>query len=187
MEIKDYLKEYPIVGIISNYKVNLNFSGKVKDLDIKDINKGLKIVGLSEDIINKELNDLTISEKWKVDLLTKIHKDIIIVGNLSSDLIFKDREYMKKLFIKLNRDYDKKIIVIDNKVDVFMNLVKKIYVLDNKKIVYETSDFYDDKLYTYTKMPNIVDFIKYVNKDNEKLAESIEIYELIKDIYREVS
>ena len=187
MEIRKFLKEYPIVGIISNYKVNLEFSGKIKDLDIKDLNKGLKIVGLTEEILDKELEELTISEIWKVDLLTKIHKDIIIVGNLSNDLIFKDREYMKKLFIKLNRDYDKKIIVIDNKVDIFMNLAKKIYVLNNKKIVYETSDFFDDKLYNYVKMPKIVEFIKYTNNDQNKLIETIDIYELIKDIYREVS
>lgn len=186
MEIKDILKDNEIVGVVSNYKINLKDTGKVKDLNIKELNKGLKIVGLDESIAEKYLTELTISEIWKIDLLSKIHKDTIIVGNLSNDLIYRDREYMKKLFIKLNTNYHKKIVIIDNKVDVFMNLVKRVFVIKNKEVIYETSDFYDDKLYEYVTIPKIVDFVKTVNKTN-KLNKTTEIYELLKDIYRSVS
>ena len=59
--------------------------------------------------------------------------------------------------------------------------------MKDKKIIYVADDFYDDELYKYVNIPNIVDFIKFVNNDNKRLDNNIEIYELIKDIYRSVS
>ena len=187
MEIKEITKNRKIVGVISAYKSQLKKSGKISDLDIKNIKKGIKIVGLNENIIDKDIDDLTISEKWKIELLTKLHMDTIIVGNLSSNLILKDREFIKKLLKKLAIDYNKKIVVIDNDVNSFVNLTENIIVLKDKKIIYETADFYDEKLYEFIEKPKIIEFIDYVNKKDRKLNNNLEIYELIKDIYRSVS
>ncbi len=184
--MKDIIKKYEIIGIVSNYKISLDNSLKVKDLDIKNLPQALKMVGLTEDCIDKFINDLTLSELFKVDLATKLNKDIIVIGGLSNYLNYKDQEYIKKILTKLNQDYHKYIIVIDENVKVFINLVKRIYVLDNKNIVYETSDFYDLELYKYTKMPKIIEFINYVNQNN-KINKTLDIYELIKDIFRSVS
>ena len=59
--------------------------------------------------------------------------------------------------------------------------------MQNKTIIYETEDFFDDNLYKYVKCPKIIEFIKYVNKDGKKLENNTDIYELIKDIYRSVT
>ena len=145
------------------------------------------MVNLDESLIDKDINELTINELCKIDLMTKLSKDIIIVGNLSNCLNYKDIEYMKKLFIKLNKDYNKKIVVIDEDINVFFNLTKDIFIMKNKEIIYETNDFFDDKLYEYVNMPKIIEFIKYVNKDKKRLDDTTDIYELIKDIYRGIS
>jgi len=186
MEIKEILKNKEIIGIVSNYQINLN-DVYIKDLNIKNVDKALIMVGLDNSFLDKRVSELTLSEKFKVDLATKLDKDIIIVGNLSKNLIYKDIEYIKKLLLKLNVDYRKKIVVIDEDVNVFMNLVKHIYVMKNKELIYDTFDFYDDNLYKYVKMPKIVEFIKYVNKNSKRLDNTVEIYELIKDIFRRLS
>ena len=187
MEIKDILNNYGVIGVISNYQNNLNKDKMVIELNINNLNNALKMVGLNDTFINKKVKDLSLSEQTKLDLATKLTNDIIIIGNLANTLNYKDLDFIKKLLLKLNKEYNKKIVVIDNKVDVFFNLTKRIIVLQNKTILYETEDYFDDNLYKYVKMPKIIEFIKYVNKDNKKLDNNIDIYELIKDIYRSVS
>jgi len=186
MEIKELLNTYEIIGIVSNYQSSLP-NVLVKDLNIKNINKALVMVELDESVLNKNVSDLTLSELFKVDLITKLDRDVIIIGNLSKNLIYKDIEFIKKLLLKLNNEYNKKIVIIDENINVFMNVVKYIYVMKNKEIIYSTNNFYDDELYRYVKMPKIVEFIKYVNKNEKRIDETLEIYELIKDIFRRLS
>jgi energy-coupling factor transporter ATP-binding protein EcfA2 len=187
MEMKDLLNKYNIIGVISNYKHHLDLNNKVKDLNVNNLDNALKMVSLDNIDINKELKDLSISELWKIDLMTKLNSEIIIIGNMSNSLNYKDRELMKKLFIKLSRNYNKKIVIIDENVELFFDLVKRIVVLNNKKVIYETSDFFDLELYKYTNIPKIIDFITYINSDKRRLNQTTDIYELIKDIYRSVS
>lgn len=186
MEIKDIIKDKEIIGIVSNYQHSLE-NGLVKDLNIKNIEKALLMVNLDNKVLNKKIDELTLNELFKVDLLTKLDKEIIIIGNLSKNLIYRDIEFIKKLLLKLNKEYNKKIVIIDENIDVFINLVNYIYVLKNKQIVYSTNDYFDDELYEYVKCPKIIEFIKYVKKDGKKVDETLEIYELIKDIFRRLS
>jgi len=187
MEIKDILNEFNIIGVVGNYQGSSKLKGKIKDLKIKNISSALKMVGLDDSCLEKNISDLSISEQWKLELASKLDENIIIIGNLYNSLIYKDREYMKKLFNKLCNQYSKKIVIIDNNVNSFIGIAKKILVMKNKKIIYETNDLFDQELYKYVKMPKIIDFIKYVNKDSIKVDKTTDIYELIKDIYRRVS
>mgnify|MGYP003571264118 CR=1 FL=1 len=187
MELKDILKDKGIIGVIGNYKSNVVLDGKVKDLNIKNINKGLKLVGLDDTYLEKNVNELTINELWKIELLTKLKDKCIIVGNLSSSLNYKDGEFIKKLFIKLVNDYKIQIVVIDKDITAFFNLTKDIFVLENNKVIYQTNNYFDDELYKYVNMPKIIEFIKYINNNGKNIQETVDIYELIKDIYRRAS
>ena len=187
MELKSILDKYGLIGVISTFKSTLNMESTVRELNINNLSKALKMVGLTDDVIDKKLSDLTMSEVWKVELASKLQKEMIIVGNMSTSLNAKEIDYMQKLFLKLNNNYHKKIVVIDNSMEVFINFVKKVYVIKNKEIVYNTEDFFDKRLYDYTNMPKIVEFINYVNQDGKVLNNNTDIYELIKDIYRSAS
>lgn len=187
MEIKDLVNKYGIIGVISNYKCSLKMAGTVKDLGINNSLNALKMVGLDKEVYEKKMVDLSLSELWKIDLATKLNEKIIIIGNLASSLNHKDLLYMQKLLLKLHEDYGKKIVIIDEDVKVFFNVVKYVVVLEDKQIIFATDNFFDKELYMYVKMPEIISFLTYVNKDGKKLQETIDIYELIKDIYRNVS
>ena len=180
------LKNNEIIGVVSNYQHTMD-DVLVKDLKVKNILKAIVMVNLDNKVLDKRVSELSLSELVKVNLITKLDKDIIVIGNLSKSLINKDIEYIKKLLLKLNKEYNKKIVIIDDDINVFMNIVKCIYVLKNKELIYSTDNFFDEELYNYVKMPKIVEFIKYVNKDNKRIDETLEIYELIKDIFRRLS
>ncbi len=187
MELKDILKEEGIVGVISQYEFSLDLNKKVSSIEIKNRDKAFQMVNLPNNIKEKYLQDLTLSELFKIDLISKLDEEIIIIGNISGCLNFKEAEFIKKLLLKLVTVYHKKIIVIDSSVQTFFNLVKKIVVINGKNILYETDNFYDDDLYKYAKIPKIIEFVKFVNQDKKRINKTTDIHELIKDIYRSVS
>ena len=63
-----------IIGIISNSYKNIDYGDKdVKDIITKKVNESLKMVKLDESILTKKFNDLSISNKNKVILASKLH------------------------------------------------------------------------------------------------------------------
>lgn len=186
MEIKEYLDKYGIVGVVSNYKISLDLDSTVSDLNIKNFEKACKMVKIDGNILNKKLSELSVSELFKVEFMSKLDKKVIIIGNMSSRLILKDIEYFKKLIIKLNSEYNKKFVIIDKDISVFFDLVKRVFVVNSKKVLYSTSDFFDDKLYRYASEPQVVKFIKCVNKKKKILKNNTDILEVLKDIYRSI-
>ena len=68
------LKNKDIIGVVSSYQSSLS-DGLVKNLEIKNVSKALKMVGLDESFLNKSVNELSLSEKFKIDLATKLDKE----------------------------------------------------------------------------------------------------------------
>ena len=102
--------------------------------------------------------------------------------NLSNNIV----EYIKKLVYKLNKMYDKNIIICSNNIDIYLNIIKDIVIFDKGNIVYQGNDLYNSKIYKYIDEPNIVSFIKYLDRKGHKFDRYIDIKELLKAIYRDV-
>ena len=81
MEMKELVNDRGIIGIISSYKSNFDYHGKVKDLKVKDISKALQIVGLDDSYLDKDIDSLGNSDLFKMELITKLDSDFIIVGD----------------------------------------------------------------------------------------------------------
>ena len=112
--------------------------------------------------------------------------EVLILNDFEKGLSFKERDYFKKLFIKLKTKFNKTIILLSRKLDFVMDLVDKVYVINKGKVVLEGNKdiFYDDKLYKYVDMPKIVEFTKYVELQGYKINEYTDFKELIKELYR---
>ena len=127
-------------------------------------------------------------EKKKVKLacLMSYNPEVLILNDFEKGLSFKERDYFKKLFIKLKTKFNKTIILLSRKLDFVMDLVDKVYVINKGKVVLEGNKdiFYDDKLYKYVDMPKIVEFTKYVELQGYKINEYTDFKELIKELYR---
>lgn len=186
MELKNILNKYKLIGVLSNYESNINENKLVKTILKDNLEKKLKLVNLDTSILNKKYKSLSLSEKFKVDLLTKINKKTILIGGLGTNLNYKDRIFIKKLLQKISNNYDKSIIIIDDDLSSIMDICKYFIVVKNKKIIYKTSDVYDDNLYKYVSIPPIIEFVKYIQNKGIKIDNYIDNYELLKAIYRSI-
>ena len=176
--------EGKIIGVITNENQVEDFSNKkVNEIILFKVDDSLKMVGLPIDLKNKIYDDLSSRDKSKVLLASKLNNKCIILRDFSKGLIKKDIEIFKILFKKI-ASYDKKIILIDHNLELFINCVDKIYNIENDEIVYSTNNIFDKKLYSHIDMPQIVKFIFKCKEFGINLDEYNELDELIKAIYR---
>lgn len=156
----------------------------------KHIADSLKIVGLSEDYLDRNPNTLSFTEKKKVMLACAMsyNPSLLILEDFEKGLIFREREYFRKLFLKLKNKFNKTIILIGTDISFMFEIVNKLYVINNGKLVLSGGKelYYDDKLYKYIEIPKIVEFTKYVQDCGHSILEYTDIKELIKELYRNV-
>lgn len=156
----------------------------------KHIVDSLKIVGLTEDYLDREISTLSYIEKKKVMLACVIcyNPSVIIIENFEKGLIFREREYFKKLFLKLKNKFNKTIILLGTDLTFWFELVDKVYVINKGKLVLSGGNeiYYDNKLYRYIELPKIIEFTKYVQDCGYNILEYTDIKELIKELYRNV-
>ncbi len=150
----------------------------------------LKLVHLEEDILNKKMNVLSISEKLKIELA------ILLIQNVGSiildkfDIYFMEKEllFFKKLFKKLVKKYQKTFIFLNSDITFLFDLADKIVVKENKReyFVLENPTFYENELYSLVEKPKIVEFVNYLNDSGKKILPYTDLKELLKAIFREV-
>ena len=173
-----------IIGVICDKRNINNYDGKtVKEIIINKPNESLRMVKLDTSILDKNYNDLSSRNKSKVIIASKLLDDVIMLEDITKGLIKSDIEYLKKLFKKIS-EYNKKIIIIDNNMEMFIDCVDNIYVIKNDTIIYNTQDIYDAQLELYCDEPKIVKFTIQSSKYGVRIQHYKEIDELLKAIYR---
>lgn len=184
---KDRFIENTVKKEISLVMNNYNF--KVKNVT-KHISDSMRIVGLNDSYMDRDPNKLSSIEQKKVLLASIIsyNPELIILESFFDGMNYRDREYFKKLFLKLRSKFAKTIIVLEKNPEYLFNLVDKVYVINKGDVVLkgDQSIFYNDKLYKYVNISPIVDFTKYVQSLDHNILEYTDIKELIKEIYRHV-
>ncbi len=173
-----------IIGVVSSdYEIE-DFSGKlVKDIVLKKPDAALKMVGFTENMLDKSFDELSTGNKNRVILASKLQEKTIVLVNFSLGLTSKDIEFFKKLFVRV-ASYGRKIILVDNNSELLFNLVDKVYVINDGKIVFETSNLYDSNLGKYIDLPKLVEFTFLCENKGIKINHYKEIHELLKAIYR---
>ena len=175
-----------------NLYEELVYLNKIYKLDYKDVNKkindSIKMANLYNSYLYRDFDNMTNNELKLSSLVVALflNPKVIILDyfekNLSNNII----EYIKKLLFKLNKMYDKNIIICSNNIDLYLNIIKDIVIFNNGNIVYSGNDLYNSKIYKYIDAPNIISFIKYLDKKGHKFDRYIDIKELLKAIYRDV-
>ena len=184
------------VNISNDILVEDYIKQKIKDKNVnfKNINKrieeSLNIVNLDVKLLKRKMSELS-SNEYKLVLLgasLACNPDLIIINSLFNNMIYKEQEYFKKLFLKISKKFKKTIILVNEDISFIMNLVNKIFVINKGKIVYtgNKDSFYDSELYRYVDIPKIIEFTNYVNSLGHNILQYTEFNELIKEIYRNV-
>lgn len=166
-----------------------NFGYKASNMT-KHIVDSLKIVGIGEEYLDRDPNTLSFTEKKKVMLASAMsyNPNVLVLEDFDKGLLFKEREYFRKLFLKLKNKFNKTIILITKDLTAMFDLVDKMHVINKGKLVISGGKeiFYDNKLYKYVEMPKIVEFTKYAQECGHSILEYTDIKELIKELYRNV-
>ena len=202
-----YIKSLKInkkVGIINDDTIKCN---RVKDqllyyvnkykyrLDILDdrFNEIIKMLNISESILNKDVFDISESEYYKVLIGSVLlyNPEVIIFDDI---LCFFDEENKQKLFKlsnKLKKFFNKTIIFVTSDIDSVYEYIDIAIVIDNAKVLLEGSKEDVYKEYNILKknrirIPNIMEFIKLMRDNNVNVDYVDSINELIKTVYREI-
>ena len=192
------------IGIINDDTIKCN---RVKDqllyyvkkykyrLDILDdrFNEIVKMLNISENILDKDIFDISESEYYKVLVgsILLYNPEVIIFDDI---LCFFDEENKSKIFKlsnKLKKFFNKTIIFVTSDIDSVYEYIDSVIVIDNAKVLFEgnKSELYN--IYSVLKknkirVPNIVEFIKQMRDNNVNVDNVDSINELIKTIYREI-
>ncbi len=172
-------------NVVDTLKSNILVKTYLKDFKEDKILKAFKMVNLDTNTLNKNISKLSTSESFKISLIVKLLKndDTIYINNFDKYFNYKDQDYFKKLFIKLSYRYHKTFIFTNVTFEFAIKLADIIIVVEEDGVhKYSKNEFYDIKGYSC----NLIDLVKYINKDSKKIDYVLEINELIKTIYREV-
>ena len=166
-----------------------NYGYKTRNI-VKHIVDSLTIVGLDDSYLSRDPNTLSFVEKKKVNfaLVMSYNPEVLVIESFDKGLTFREREYFRKLFLKLKNKYNKTIILINSELPFMFDVVDKLIVVNKGRVVISGNKdiFYEEKLYKYVEVPKILEFIKYANSEGHDIQEYTDIKELIKGLYRDV-
>lgn len=146
-----------------------------------------KMVLLDPEIINGNVSKISSTEAKKLRFVEALllNSETFLFVNFEQGFVFKSRCYFQKLFKKLIK-YGKCIILVTNDLTFLMDVPSKL-VLFEKNNYLEISDFYDERLYQYVEMPNVIFYVKYLEMRGIKMEHYLESKEVLKAIYRSVT
>ena len=183
---KSLFKDYNLIN-------DKAFKDEINVLDFLSFSKKylkvLKLVQLDEDILDIPLNKLCSIERIKIRLAYYLLKNSeeLIIEKLFGKLTYGEQEYFKRLLRNLVNKQKIKIILIEDDMDFIVEFVKEVILYIDKEHYKVISDFYDEELYKYVKMPKTVSLIKYLEIKGFKIDHEVTFNETLKAIYRGVS
>lgn len=165
------------------------FKYKLKKQEIR-VKDALKLVGLSEDYLNKKISDLSIGEKKKISIASALIFNPEIIYLEEPNLFLKSSEVdeLIRLINMLKTKYNKMIIISTNDSNFAYKVSDNVYIVNNgtitvrgnKNILENEDNLNDNNL----DVPDIVKFINVSNKMNASLHYTNNILDLIKEVYR---
>ena len=193
MEVKGKIYSYIGDNIFStfNVKKEVYILDHIKKYsDNKKILEALKIVNLNEDYLLKKSNDLSNSEYNKLRLASDLvnNEKLIILDYFDKGLCYKEKEYFKRLFRKLSKNYGITFYIKTNDFSFCIDLVDEYLIFDENKIIKNIlkKDIYKEEAYKYYDKHNLIDFVLKSRKYNHLLDNYTDSKDVLKAIYREL-
>lgn len=188
-------KQLPFIKTVLDY---MNYIITSKNLIIKNPNKkiidSLRIVGLDEKILLRDIATLSSSEKELVQISVSLlsNPEVIIITNQFFKLDLKNQKKIYMLLQRLKEQYKKIIIIVNDNANIIYKYSTRVIVIKNNKILADNNEkdvFCKVEMLRKSKfdIPEIVDFTHMAKKNkNVKLDYHKDIRDIIKDIYKHV-
>ena len=191
-------KDFKKYNYLSTIKEHMDFIINYYHLQIKNIDKkerdSLKIVGLSSDLLDRNITSLSKSEQKKVEIAINLlsNPDVLILDEPFKELDNKSRKKIMMVLTRLKEQYHKLIIIGSRNSNILYQYTTKMIFVKNKRIFLEgtTQECYERVDYLKRngyQIPEIVLFTyKAIKKKKVKLDYHKDIRDIIKDIYKHV-
>jgi len=159
----------------------------------KKTNQALEMVGLKNDILNKDIDKLTVGEKKLLQIAISLiyNPDVIIFDEAFVSLDRTNRKKIIKLIKELKNKYNKTIIISSNNINLLYEITDNIVILRKSHVLVsgKTTDIYQNiSLLKENKIdiPDLVKFTMLAKDKKVKLSYHRDILDLIKDVYKHV-
>lgn len=159
----------------------------------KKVLDSLKIVGLDITYLNRNIHDLSSSERklLQIGMTLMTNPELIIMIEPFKDLDIKKERKLTSFLQIIKEQYDKTIVIISDDTNMLYKYADHIIIEKNDKIltegncteVFEQVEFL--KKHDIT-IPDIVEFTYLAKKKKIKIDYHKDIRDLIKDIYKHV-
>ena len=196
MELNYYLNNInfgeAVLILGSNYNKNIKIKGdNVKQFLLQvattsRVTKVIKMLGIDSELLDKVPNEVSNLEFVLINIAYQLLQGKELVINYM-DIILNHKEeiFIKRLLIKLVKQYKIKLAIFTNNICFCFNLIDRVMIVKNKEIVnYLPPDYYNLELYNYIDMPDIINFVIRAQQRGKKLSNYLELSELIKGVYR---
>jgi len=189
MEIEKYYQKVLDLLIKEVKDKNLEFSDAGKK-----INDSLKIVGLSEEYLNRGINTLSVLEKKLVQIAIELlsNSNVLVLNEPFKGIDLKNEKKLMNLFLKIKEQYNKTIIIASNNSNLLYKYTTEMIFIKNGEVLLQgpTNETYlrvDFLKRNKINIPEIVEFT-YLAKKNKKVKIDYhkDIRDIIKDIYKHV-
>ena len=189
--IKDSYHELTIEEIMIEYiKVREIYPKNLK----KKLKDSLKIVGLPEELLERNIYACSTSEQKCIQLAIALlsNPDMLILEEPFRVLDLKTRKKIMMVLKRIKDTYKKTIVIISNNPEVLLKETDHLLIIKNNRILVEdkTLDAYKnvDLLKKHkVDIPEIIEFTYLAQKNKKaKIGYFKDIRDLIKDIYKHV-
>lgn len=179
------------LNIMKDYIIRNNLT--IKD-PIKKIKDSLKIVGLDENILDRNIKTLSLSEKklFQVAMSLLSNPEIIILQEPFKCLDKQHEKELVMLLIRLKEQFQKTIVISTDDSNKLYQHTTQILLIKNDEIFLSgaTSEVYmrvDYLKRNKFEIPDIVEFTYIAKKKKEvKIDYHKDIRDIIKDIYKHI-
>lgn len=189
LEIENYYQK--VIDLLINEVKNKNLSFNDADKKILD---SLKIVGLSQEYLNREINTLSILELKLIQIAIELlsNPNVLILKEPFNGIDLKNEKKLMNLFLKIKEQYQKTIIIASINSNLLYKYTTEMIYIKNGEVILEgpTNETYlrvDFLKRNKINIPEIVEFT-YLAKKNKKVKIDYhkDIRDIIKDIYKHV-
>lgn len=187
--------QLPFIKTVLEY---MNYVITSKNLKInkpnKKISDSLRIVGLNDKYLLREISTLSSSEKELIQLATSLlsNPEIIILTDQLLKLDLKNQKKIYMLLLRLKEQYHKTIIILNDNADILYKYCTRGIIIKNGRILLD-GDIKD--VYSRVEMlkknkfsiPLFAEFTHQVRKNKKvKIDFHKDIRDIIKDIYKHI-
>jgi len=160
----------------------------------KKLKDSLKIVGLSDSLLKRNIYSLSTSEKKLVQIAKELllNPELIILDEPLRVLDIKNRKKIMMVLKRIKDQYNKAIVIVSEDPDVLLQETEHLIIFKNDRVIIneKTLDAYQRVDYLKKHKVDIPDIIEITylakKKKNVKIDYFRDVRDIIKDIYKHV-